>query len=164
GYLGDKKEARSIEALRERKLVKRGTKDKTTGNYSHSLSGTGKKHMETAPAPVPAPAPAPAAALASIPTPTPVPPAPAATPVTPSQPARLAGPDWCRTLGALAPSPVFSPTRRPGRSERSPPSTSLTVSHFTLGWRWRGATGGLPARAPRGLKTLAGGRAASGTQ
>lgn len=64
GYLSAKKtEQRSIEALAERKLVKKGAKDKTSGNFRYLISSAGKKHLgaqpaaaPAAPAPVPAPA------------------------------------------------------------------------------------------------------------
>jgi hypothetical protein len=46
GYRSEKKaEQRTIDALQERKLIKRGAKDKASGSYSYSLSNTGKKHI-----------------------------------------------------------------------------------------------------------------------
>jgi hypothetical protein len=48
GYLGDKKlEVRTLEALRERKLVKKGAKDKASGAFNYSVSAAGKKHLDT---------------------------------------------------------------------------------------------------------------------
>lgn len=74
GYLSGKKaEQRSIEALAERKLVKKGAKDKASGNYRYLISSAGKKHLGAQPAvtvaATPAPVPAPAAAPAAPPTP-----------------------------------------------------------------------------------------------
>jgi hypothetical protein len=46
GYRSDKKaEARTIEALQERKLIKRGVKHKESGSFHYLLSNTGKKHL-----------------------------------------------------------------------------------------------------------------------
>ena len=46
GYApANKTELRSIEKLRELKLVKRGAKDKATGQYPYMTSATGKKHL-----------------------------------------------------------------------------------------------------------------------
>ncbi len=46
GYKGDKKaEAKSLEALLGKKLIKRGAKDKASGHYSYSVSKAGHKHM-----------------------------------------------------------------------------------------------------------------------
>jgi hypothetical protein len=51
GYLSDKKnEERTLEALRERKLIKRGAKDKEKGKYRYTISNAGKKHPESQPA------------------------------------------------------------------------------------------------------------------
>jgi hypothetical protein len=48
GYRSEKKaEQRTIEALQERKLIKRGAKDKASGSYHYSLSNAGKKHLES---------------------------------------------------------------------------------------------------------------------
>jgi hypothetical protein len=48
GYKSEKKaEQRTIEALQERKLVKRGSKDKASGMYHYSLSNAGKKHLDS---------------------------------------------------------------------------------------------------------------------
>jgi hypothetical protein len=44
GYAVDKKEARSIESLLEKKLVKKGAKDKTSGSIPYHITNTGKKH------------------------------------------------------------------------------------------------------------------------
>lgn len=62
GYLSTKKaEQRSIDALAERKLVKKGAKDKASGNFRYLISSAGKKHMGAQPAAAPAaPAPTPA--------------------------------------------------------------------------------------------------------
>lgn len=49
GYLLTKKgEQRTIDALLDRKLIKRGAKDKASGNYRYSISKTGEKHMKEA--------------------------------------------------------------------------------------------------------------------
>lgn len=46
GYrIGQKGEQRTIDALIERKLVKRGAKDKESGTYSYALTKTGQKHL-----------------------------------------------------------------------------------------------------------------------
>lgn len=48
GFLTAKKvELRTIEALRERKLVKRGLKDKASGHYHVTVSNAGKKHLDS---------------------------------------------------------------------------------------------------------------------
>ncbi len=45
GYLAGKKaEQRTIDALLERKLIKKGAKDKTSGNVNYMISSAGKKH------------------------------------------------------------------------------------------------------------------------
>jgi hypothetical protein len=71
GYLGAKKaELRTIEALAGRKLVKKGAKDKATGQFHYLLSSAGKKHLAPAASPVApeaAPAPAPVAQAAPPP-------------------------------------------------------------------------------------------------
>ncbi len=47
GYLSEKKaEQRTIEALQEKKLIKRGAKDKTSGNYRYLISSAGKKYLD----------------------------------------------------------------------------------------------------------------------
>ena len=47
GYSADKKiEERSLTALLERKLIKKGAKNKETGKVPHTLSTAGKKHIE----------------------------------------------------------------------------------------------------------------------
>lgn len=51
GYTaGQKIEERSLEALREKKLIKRNAKDKATGKHSYSITKTGEKQLTTAPA------------------------------------------------------------------------------------------------------------------
>lgn len=46
GYKSERKaELRTIEALQERKLIKRGSKDKATGAYHYLISNAGKKHL-----------------------------------------------------------------------------------------------------------------------
>lgn len=48
GYRGDKKgEAKSLEALLGKKLIKRGAKDKSSGHYSYSVSKAGHKHLSS---------------------------------------------------------------------------------------------------------------------
>jgi hypothetical protein len=48
GYaIGQKIEQRTINALQERKLIKRGTKNKDTGNYHYLLTKLGEKHHAT---------------------------------------------------------------------------------------------------------------------
>src|SRR4051812_14326104 len=48
GYRTEKKaEQRTIEALQERKLIKRGAKDKASGSYHYQVSSAGKKHIES---------------------------------------------------------------------------------------------------------------------
>lgn len=44
-----KGEQRSLDALRERKLIKRGSKHKESGDYHYQVSNAGKKHIETNP-------------------------------------------------------------------------------------------------------------------
>ena len=45
GYLAGKKaEQRTIDALLERKLIKKGAKDKASGNVNYMISSAGKKH------------------------------------------------------------------------------------------------------------------------
>ena len=51
GYTPTQKtELRSIEKLRELKLVKRGAKDKATGQYPYMTTAAGKKHLAQTPA------------------------------------------------------------------------------------------------------------------
>ena len=46
GYtIGQKTEQRTIDALQERKLLKRGAKNKETGQHSYSLTKLGEKHI-----------------------------------------------------------------------------------------------------------------------
>jgi hypothetical protein len=46
GYKVEKKaEQRTLDALHERKLIKRGSKDKASGSYHYQISSTGKKHI-----------------------------------------------------------------------------------------------------------------------
>jgi hypothetical protein len=50
GYkTGKKAEQRTIDALQERKLIKRGAKDKATGSYHYLVSNAGKKHLGSSP-------------------------------------------------------------------------------------------------------------------
>ena len=45
GYLAEKKaEQRTIDALLEAKLIKKGAKDKASGNVNYMISSAGKKH------------------------------------------------------------------------------------------------------------------------
>jgi hypothetical protein len=44
-HMGQKAEERTLEALRERKLVKRGAKDKVKGTHPYTLSRAGEKHL-----------------------------------------------------------------------------------------------------------------------
>ena len=46
GYTVDKKvEQRSVDSLLEKKLIKKGAKDKATGKLSYHISSAGKKHI-----------------------------------------------------------------------------------------------------------------------
>ena len=46
GYRVEKKaEQRTLDALHERKLIKRGSKDKASGSYHYQISNAGKKHI-----------------------------------------------------------------------------------------------------------------------
>ena len=48
GYLGGKKaEAKALESLLGKKLIKKGAKDKVSGAYSYSVSKAGQKHLST---------------------------------------------------------------------------------------------------------------------
>jgi hypothetical protein len=67
GYEPTKAEQRTIDALMDRKLVKRGAKSKETGKARFLLTKAGAKHLPppAAPAPEPAAAPAPEPTAAS---------------------------------------------------------------------------------------------------
>lgn len=45
GYFADKGEQRTLDALRQRKLLTRGTKDKARGAYPYTVSKAGEKHL-----------------------------------------------------------------------------------------------------------------------
>jgi len=48
GYVLEKKaEQRTIEALLDRKLIKKGAKDKTSGHFRYKVSKAGEKHLST---------------------------------------------------------------------------------------------------------------------
>ena len=48
GYLGEKKaEQKTLEALLNRKLIKKGAKDKTSGAFRFTVSKAGEKHLST---------------------------------------------------------------------------------------------------------------------
>ncbi|HEY2159067.1 MAG TPA: hypothetical protein VGH33_25790, partial [Isosphaeraceae bacterium] len=48
GYMGGKKaEAKALESLLGKKLIKKGAKDKASGAYSYSVSKAGQKHLST---------------------------------------------------------------------------------------------------------------------
>ena len=48
GYLGEKKaELKTLEALLTRKLIKKGAKDKASGNFRYTVSKAGEKHLST---------------------------------------------------------------------------------------------------------------------
>jgi hypothetical protein len=48
GYLGDKKaEQKTLEALLNRKLIKKAAKDKASGNFRYIVSKAGEKHLST---------------------------------------------------------------------------------------------------------------------
>jgi hypothetical protein len=48
GYRFEKKaEQRTLDALHERKLIKRGPKHKESGSYHYTISNTGKKHLDS---------------------------------------------------------------------------------------------------------------------
>ena len=50
GYLSSKKvELKTLEALLNRKLIKKGGKDKTSGGFKYLISKQGEKHLETQP-------------------------------------------------------------------------------------------------------------------
>ena len=48
-YFGGKGESKMLESLQTKKLIKRGAKDKSSGNYSYSVSKAGEKHVNTPP-------------------------------------------------------------------------------------------------------------------
>lgn len=50
GYLGAKGESKVLESLQTKKLIKRGKKDKSSGNYSYTVSKSGAKHLSAPPA------------------------------------------------------------------------------------------------------------------
>lgn len=84
GYPADSKSAaKSLEQLKDKKLVKKGAKNKTTGHVHYHISKAGEKHVGTAAAP---PAPAPAATAPAPATAAPAAPAPAPTPQPASNP------------------------------------------------------------------------------
>lgn len=48
GYLADKKgEAKTLDALATKKLIKKGAKDKTSGHVRYHVSKTGEKHVSS---------------------------------------------------------------------------------------------------------------------
>ncbi len=48
GYVGGKKtEAKALESLLGKKLIKKGAKDKASGAYNYSVSKAGQKHLST---------------------------------------------------------------------------------------------------------------------
>jgi hypothetical protein len=48
GYLGEKKaEQKTLEALLNRKLIKKGAKDKASGHFRYIVSKAGEKHLST---------------------------------------------------------------------------------------------------------------------
>ena len=50
GYLSGKKiELKTLQALQDRKLIKRGAKDKASGGFHYQVSTAGKKHMDSSP-------------------------------------------------------------------------------------------------------------------
>jgi hypothetical protein len=49
-FVGQKVEQRSIDALVDRKLLKKGAKDKAKGSIPYHLTKTGEKHLGAAPA------------------------------------------------------------------------------------------------------------------
>ena len=50
GYTAGKGEAKSLESLQTKKLIKRGAKDKASGNFRYLVSKAGEKHHNTPPA------------------------------------------------------------------------------------------------------------------
>jgi hypothetical protein len=49
GYIGSKGEVKALESLQTKKLIKRGAKDKASGNYRYMVSKAGEKHVNTPP-------------------------------------------------------------------------------------------------------------------
>ena len=50
GFLvGRKADQRTIDALMDRKLIKKGAKDRESGNFRYSVSKAGEKHLTTSP-------------------------------------------------------------------------------------------------------------------
>lgn len=47
GYPASKAEGKGLESLQTKKLVKRGAKNKESGNYHYSVSKAGAKHLDT---------------------------------------------------------------------------------------------------------------------
>jgi hypothetical protein len=47
GYLGEKKTEKTLEALLNRKLIKKVAKDKASGNFRYVVSKAGEKHLST---------------------------------------------------------------------------------------------------------------------
>lgn len=47
GYIAEKKEEKTIEALSNKKLVKKGAKDKATGKVPYSVTKAGEKHISS---------------------------------------------------------------------------------------------------------------------
>jgi hypothetical protein len=56
GYVGAKGEARILESLQTKKLIKKGAKDKVTKALKYAITKVGEKHLAK-PAPAPAAAP-----------------------------------------------------------------------------------------------------------
>lgn len=49
GYLATKAEAKALDSLQTKKLIKRGAKDKASGNFRYLVSKAGEKHHNTPP-------------------------------------------------------------------------------------------------------------------
>ena len=49
GYPASKAEGKGLESLQTKKLIKRGAKNKESGNYHYSVSKAGDKHLSTPP-------------------------------------------------------------------------------------------------------------------
>lgn len=45
-----KAEQKTIETLLDKKLIKKGAKDKTSGNFRYTVSKAGEKHLSSIPA------------------------------------------------------------------------------------------------------------------
>jgi hypothetical protein len=45
GYIAKKGEAKTLDSLSNKKLIKRGAKDKTSGSYRYTVSKAGEKHI-----------------------------------------------------------------------------------------------------------------------